>query len=243
MKKILLLLLPALIIGSAAIAQKKITFPSKDDVTITADEYIVNDSLPYLVLCHQAGASRGEYSETAKKFNKLGFNCLAIDQRSGNTSNGVINETAKSADAKKKAVTYLDAEQDIIAAIDYLSTKTKEKIILVGSSYSASLVLKIATTNDKVSAVLAFSPGEYFGKTLKLKDAIKNLDKPVFVTSSKNEAAGLTELVKDVKSGSKTQFTPNGNGEHGSKALWKASADNKEYWLSVLLFLKQARES
>lgn len=224
-------------------AQQKVTFAAPDGITITADEYKVNDTLPYLLLCHQAGYSRGEYAETAKKFNKLGFNCLAIDQRSGITVNNIVNETAKAAEDKKKPTGYLDSEQDIIAGVDYLYNKTKKKVTLVGSSYSASLALKIATTNDKVNAVIAFSPGEYFGKQLKLKDAIKNLDKPLFLTSSKAEAPALNELVKDVKSTSKTVFTPNGTGEHGSKALWKSSTDNKEYWLSILMFLKQLQEA
>ena len=60
---------------------KKITFPASDGILISADLYFVNDSLPYMILCHQAGYSRAEYAETASKFCHLGYNCLAIDQR------------------------------------------------------------------------------------------------------------------------------------------------------------------
>src|SRR5687768_9393059 len=80
-----------------AICSETITFPSKDGITITGDMYMINDTMPYMLLCHQAGYSRGEYKETAKRFNKLGFNCLAIDQRSGNEVNGVKNMTAEAA--------------------------------------------------------------------------------------------------------------------------------------------------
>jgi len=68
---------------------KTITFPSHEGVTITADLYITNEdkNIPFIVLFHQAGFSRGEYREIAPKLNKLGFNCMAIDQRSGD---GVI---------------------------------------------------------------------------------------------------------------------------------------------------------
>src|ERR1035437_5635722 len=125
----------------------KIYFPASDALLITADLYFVNDSLPYMILCHQAGYSRGEYMETAAKFCNLGYNCIAIDQRSGNEVNGVKNETAALAIQKKKPTTYLDAEQDIVAALDYAYTQSGKKVFLVGSSYSASLIMKIATTN------------------------------------------------------------------------------------------------
>jgi dienelactone hydrolase len=220
-------------------AQETITFPSKDGIDITADQYISNDTLPYMILCHQAGYSRGEYSQTALRFQKFGYNCLAIDARSGKEANGIINETAVLAQKNKKSTNYLDAEQDILAAIDYAFKKSNKKIILVGSSYSASLVLKIAATNDKVKAVLAFSPGEYFGDKLNLKETIKTLDKPVFATSSKEEAPSLSDLMKGIKSSNKTQFTPSSEGDHGSKALWKNPGSNyHEYWLALFMFMR-----
>jgi dienelactone hydrolase len=230
-----------LVIMSSVIlhAQETITFPSKDGLTITADDYIADDTMPYMILCHQAGFSRGEYINTATRFQKFGYNCLAIDARSGKEVNGIKNETAALAAKKRKETSYLDAEQDILAAIDYAYKKSKKKVILVGSSYSASLVLKIAASNDKVKAVLAFSPGEYFGDKLNLKESIKTLDKPVFVTSSKTEAADLSALMKGVKSQNKTQFTPSNAGDHGSKALWKESNPNyHEYWMSLLMFMR-----
>jgi dienelactone hydrolase len=231
----ILLFLSSVIIN----AQETITFPSKDGLTITADEYITEDTMPYMILCHQAGFSRGEYSETASRFQKFGYNCLAIDARSGKEVNGITNETAALALKKKKTVDYLDAEQDILAAIDYVYKKTNKKVILVGSSYSASLVLKIATTNDKVKAVIAFSPGECFGSKLNLRETIKTLDKPVFATSSKTEADELSILMKDVKSQNKTQFTPGSQGDHGSKALWKETNPNyHEYWVALLMFMR-----
>jgi dienelactone hydrolase len=219
------------------VAQETITFPSKDGLTITADEYIQEDTMPYMILCHQAGFSRGEYINTAARFQKFGYNCLAIDARSGKEVNGIKNETAVLAEKKKKGTTYLDAEQDILAAIEYIYKKSKKKVVLVGSSYSASLVLKIAAGNDKVKAVLAFSPGEYFGSKLNLKESIKTLSQPVFVTSSKEESQEVSALMKDVKN--KSQFTPSNTGDHGSKALWKETNPNyHEYWMSLLMFMR-----
>lgn len=219
----------------------KITFPASDALIVTADLYFVSDSLPYMILCHQAGYSRAEYAETSKKFCMLGFNCIAIDQRSGKEVNGIVNETATLATSKKKPTGYLDAEKDILAAIDYAYSKSGKKVVVVGSSYSASLALKIGATNKKVKAVIAFSPGEYFGAKLKLKESIKNLSIPVFVTSSKEEASEVTELIKDIPSKSKQQFVPNSKGKHGSSCLWKDNPGYHEYWLALMMFVKQMK--
>ncbi len=220
---------------------QKITYPSSDGIIITADLYIVNESLPYMVLCHQARYSRGEYLETVKQFCDLGYNCLAPDSRSGKEVNGVYNETASLATKKGKPSEYLDAEIDILASANYAYQKSGQKIILVGSSYSASLVLKIATENPKVKAVLAFSPGEYFGDKLKLKESITELVVPVFITSSHEESAALTILMSDVQSLIKQQFIPSKDGKHGSSALWKNNPNHQEYWDAVNDFMKKIK--
>jgi dienelactone hydrolase len=229
----------ALLLTCQLSAQKTITFPSDDGLTITADLYLGQDTtLPFILLCHQAGYSRGEYNETAKKFMRLGYNCLAIDLRSGGEVNGVKNMTFDEATKKRKGTGYMDAEQDISAAVDYLYERSKKKVVLVGSSYSASLVLKVAVNNFKVSSVIAFSPGEYFGKKVSIKDAITSLDKPVLVLCAAKERDEVNALMQDVKSSRKNIFSPSENGEHGSTALWKTNPNYHDYWISVMMFLE-----
>jgi dienelactone hydrolase len=222
---------------------QKITFPSKDGLPITADFYSVNSSKPMILLCHQAGFSRGEYRDTAIKLNKLGYTCLAIDQRSGNKANGVINETVLAANKRNLPTNYLDAKQDIEAAIDFLYHKNNNKpIILLGSSYSATLVLLIGDNSDKVKAIVAFSPGEYY-KTIDVKNSIKDIEKPVFVTSSKKESVALTELISEINPKYVTQYIPEEAGIHGSRALWKTTVGNEKYWSAFSNFLEKNSES
>jgi dienelactone hydrolase len=240
MKKLLLLsMLTAAI--SVAFAQTKITFDAEDGLPVTADLYMNNDTLPYMILCHQEEASRGEYTEIAKKFGKLGYNCIAIDARAGKAMNEIENETYKAAVKRNKKTDYLEAIKDINAAIDYAYGKNNKKVVLVGSSYSASLALKIAVDNEKVKAVFAFSPGEYFENKLKVKEAVKALDKPVFVSSSKDEAQFVTEIFDAISSSTKKQFIPEQQGMHGAKSLWKDNPNYNEYWLNVVMFSKKLR--
>lgn len=242
MKKVWLLLLLTLSIQHLS-AQLTVTFPAKDGLKVTADWYPVSSNLPVILLCHQNKYSRGEYSETALRLNKFGFNCLAVDQRVGEGVNNIVNETAAAALTKKLTPKYEDAEQDILAAVDFLYSKYQKPIIILGSSYSASLALKIATTNEKIMAAIVFSPGEYFTDKNYIGNSIKSLLKPVFVTSSKEEANEVTDLMKDVNSRIKIQYIPISNGAHGSKVLWAETAGNQEYWIALMSFLDKIRKS
>lgn len=217
---------------------KTIQFYAKDSVLITADTYFLKDVPPTVLLCHQAGYSRGEYLETAKKLNALGFSCLAIDQRSGKEVNGVKNETAIDAKNKEMNVGYAGAKVDLDAAIDYLySINGKKKIILVGSSYSASLSLWIAgERNKKLKAVAAFSPGEYL-KGKNLAELIKPIKIPIFVTSSNRETAPVTELLRYVKPKYITHYKTPKEGIHGSRAVWETTDDYNGYWNAFKAFL------
>ena len=221
--------------------QLKLTFPSKDGLMITADWYPVSSSLPVILLCHQNRFSRGEYNETALRLNKFGFNCLALDQRVGDEVNGIINETAIEAKKKNLTPTFVDAEQDIVAALDYLFEKYQRPITILGSSYSASLALKIAAENPNVASIIVFSPGEYFDDKKYISNHIQALTKPIFATSSREEADGVTELLKDINSRIKIQYIPASKGDHGSKVLWPDSQYNQEYWIALMSFLERIK--
>ncbi len=222
-------------------AQTKVTFQASDQLTVTADFYDTekdSKNAQWVVLFHQAGFSRGEYKETAARIVKLGYNCLAVDLRSGEEVNFIRNETAIEAAKKKLPTGYIDAKKDILAAIDYAFEKSKKPIILFGSSYSASLALVVAKGNSKIKSVVAFSPGEYFENVLNVQNALKGYDKPVFAACSKKEFEYLQELLTNITK-DKTIFQPQaGEGEHGSKALWKANKSNSEYWMALVSFLK-----
>jgi dienelactone hydrolase len=226
----------------AQIGYTTFIFPAPDGLTITADLYEADSTAPVILLCHQAGYSRGEYLETAKRLQKFGFTCLAIDLRSGKECNAVRNETARAAVAGHFPRNYMDAQHDIVAGIDYLYSNYHRKVIVLGSSYSASLALLEAKENDKVAAVAAFSPGEYFGEKDFISKKIAGLDKPVYASSALSESAAVTELLKDVTSQLKVQFVPSEEGNHGSKVLWTSNSNNQEYWLTLMAFLSKVRE-
>ena len=226
---------------SSSAQTSTITIPSKDNLPIKADIYKVeNSEKPTILLFHQAGYSRGEYIEIAPKLNKLGYSCIAIDQRSGKKVNDIANETNMAAKKANKKTEYVDAIPDLQATIEYaLNEFGSEEVVLWGSSYSSSLIFIMGNEyKDNVVAMLAFAPGEYFsydGK--KIKDFASTIDKPVFITSAKNEYNNWKTIYDAIPSASKSKFLPSSKGYHGSKALWEKNEGYEEYWENVINFL------
>ncbi|MGB5809443.1 MAG: alpha/beta fold hydrolase [Polyangiales bacterium] len=223
---------------------KEIDFPTEGGIHARADLYTTDDkSATLIILFHQAGWSRGEYREIAPKLVARGYQVMAVDQRAGRGVNGVRNETHRRAATKGLATQYLDGFADLVAALSYARDTLKaERVIVWGSSYSASLVFRLAAEKpDHVSAVLAFSPGEYFrhqGADY-VRTHAKKVSIPVFVTSSKSERDQVKPIFDAVPAQKKILFTPASLGQHGSRALWRKWDDNDVYWAALAGFLQE----
>ena len=110
----------------------------------------------------------------------------------------------------------------------------------MGSSYSASLALVEATENFKIKAVVAFSPGEYFGDMLNVKEATQGLYVPVLALSSALEYDEMSKMLDHLNKKHLNLFKPsNGEGVHGSRALWERNQTSEQYWMALTQFFSQ----
>lgn len=232
----------ALFVSLNIFAQQKVSFQSDDGLKITADLYLKDYQLPFILLFHQGESSRGEFTEIAARLLKLEYNCLAVDLRAGEKMNYITNETAERARKENIPNTYLDARRDIVASMKYVQKYNKKPVILFGSSYSASLSLILANSSDSVKAVIAFSPGEFFRPEIIVKNEITGLSKPIFVSSSDIEYEYIEEMLSGVPDSNKHIYRPpEGKGAHGAKILWNSNESSDECWLDLMLFFKQIR--
>lgn len=219
-----------------------ISFKAEDGVDVYANVYEIDKESPVIVLCHQAQFNKFEYEGTAQRLNEMGFNCIAIDQRSGGPIANEQNQTNLAAKEQGVGVGYLDAIPDIQAAVQYASDEYEQDVILWGSSYSSSLVLWEGLNNDNVRAVVSFSPGDYFAELGSLTDSIVNLEKPFFITSADFEVEGTNALLANKELGEKqVQFAPEANGHHGSRALWVNQDGGEQYWEAITEFLNSIK--
>lgn len=239
MKSILIIVFSILIMNIYA-QTETIKFPSEDGIEITADLYKIDDIAPWIILHHQAGFSRGEYLSIAPKLNKLGFNCIATDQRSGKEVNELINQTHLAAEKQGKETKYVNAIPDLKATLQYVKSELKaQEIIIWGSSYSAALTFYMASQYpEDIKAVLAFSPGEYFevgDKTISSFAA--QVKCPVFITSAKKEEE-YWRVIYDAVPGEKYFYLPQEEGFHGSRALWPEKEGHELVWKEVEEYLE-----
>ena len=226
---------------------ERVSIEARDGLMINAEYYQASPDprTPLLVLYHQARSGRAEYRPIAPRLKELGYDCLAVDLRSGQASGGVPNLTAKVARDHGQNPTYLDALPDIEDSLAWArANHPQAKIVAWGSSYSASLVLVLAATSPKLlDGALAFAPGEYFtalGKPATwVRDTAQKIHCPVFLTASRSEQGEWQPIFDAIPDGPKKSFVPEAEGAHGSRALWDETEGNEEYWKAVEAFLKE----
>jgi alpha-beta hydrolase superfamily lysophospholipase len=222
----------------------QISFYTKDNIQIFGDLYKINKTSPTIILFHQARSNaRGEYATIIPRLTNEGFNVLAIDQRSGGQLFGKHNRTI--AEFPKNSFNYCDAYADLESAVKFIIDKkfTGKKIVW-GSSYSASLAIKIAHENQQqIQGVLAFSPAsggpmsnckadEYF-ETLKTSLLLLRPSKEMEIESVKKQ-------FNTAKKYNHKTFIAK-NGVHGSSMLVEDRVQNNvdENWKVVLAFINE----
>jgi dienelactone hydrolase len=229
----------ALAFSTAVNAQanpKPVTLQARDGVSISGLAYEAAHPKAIILLFHQAGSSKAEYATIAPRLAAAGYTALAIDQRSGGSLYGPNETVARLG----RSASYEEARPDLVAALDW-ATPQHFPVVLWGSSYSAALVFEVAAEHAKeVSAVMAFSPGEYLKNGGAVARASAQVHQPIYVTSASDadEIGSARAILAASPSPTKTQFMPK-YGVHGSSTLIEAR-DPKgaaENWNHVLAFL------
>jgi alpha-beta hydrolase superfamily lysophospholipase len=134
-----------------------IALKAKDEAKVYGYLCRAKSPIGILLLFHQAGSSAYEYAPLISRLTSLGWDCLAVDLRSGGSMYGP-NRTVEVIGQSRD---YLEAYQDMEAATEFAAQRKYGKIVAWGSSYSASLVAKLANDHGFVTKIVAFSPGEY----------------------------------------------------------------------------------
>ena len=209
---LILLCLPAL-----ALAGEPLTLHAADGVTVYGT---LSRAQPHdrsiALLFHQAHANRHEYDSVVPALQKLGFDTLAIDQRSGGDLFGGHNETVAKLGA---SADYLAALPDLEAALAWARAQHYARIVAVGSSYSSSLVIVLAAKHPQgLSAIASFSPGEYFDDKNQIKQAAARVTLPFYITTDPAEAGDVAEVLRDAHGANVVHYQPK-VGVHGASTL------------------------
>lgn len=243
-----------------------ITRKLPDDIVMTADLYKVAPGengapKPVLACFHMTGSSRGEYRKLAPQFMEMGFNVLAVDLRFGGEGefadrrtkvrSGTMNETWKMAKEKLgRAPVSIEALPDIAEAVKWAHELfPRSRVGLIGSSFSASLVLVYAAEHPReVDAVVSLSPGEYFQGT-SITERAKKISVPTYITCGNTvaDSAGAKSIAAAVEAKSILRtYWPNdegGFGDHGTRSLLiQEDPDRKRQWDKLALALEPLKK-
>lgn len=231
----LLLLAPGL-----ALANESVTLHAGDGVSVYGT---LTRAAPHnakiILLFHQAHANRHEYDALIPALTQLGFDTLAIDQRSGGDLFGGHNQTVAKLG---KSTDYIDAMADLVAALTWANAGHYKTIVTVGSSYSSSLVIVLAAGHpDAISAVAGFSPGEYFENKNLIKNAAAKIRMPLYITTDPDEEANVTAVLSKAHGDNVTRYNP-AVGVHGASTLVK-SRDPQGYRKNLKSFIDFLRQA
>lgn len=230
------LLIALLLMAGSPASAETISFQTQDGVTVSAELTSgPSPDAPWIVLFHMARASRGEYLEIAPRLQQMGYAIMAVDQRSGGSFGGHDNETRA---AFGENPGFKDAIPDLKAAVEEARNRGGRRIGVLGSSYSAALVIRLAGEDPSFAdAVMAFSPGEYFKPGDFIRSAAGNVAVPVFITGARNEEGQWAPIYKALGTDTKVGFQPKGPGKHGATAL--LTETGPEYWMALTSFLTE----
>lgn len=228
----------------------EITFTTPDGIRIVGDLYERKKEDPTILLFHQAGSNaRGEYGPIIPRLIMMGYNVLAIDQRSGGQQFGSYNRTiAQLADtAFYQEYGYCDAYNNLEGALDFIMEQgfTGTKIIW-GSSYSAALVVQLAHSRpDDLAGALAFSPAS--GGPLaecKPDDYFSTITIPLLILRPPSEMEREpVQLQADLARSFNHEVFVGEYGRHGSSMLVqdRVGHEVEDTWAAVTTFLKNIK--
>ena len=161
------------------------------------------------VLFHMAGSNRGEYGPITPQLAAIGFDCIAIDQRSGGRLFGQSNETVA---ARGGSTGFGEALADLEGALAF-ARREPGPVVVFGSSYSAALVFILAARRPMdVSALLAFSPGEFIAGQ-SVRGAAAKVACPAYVSSASDQ--GEIEAARALLGAVPGKITRQGMPRHG----------------------------
>ena len=231
------------LLATAALAEP-VTLTASDGTKVYG-EWTAAQGTPrgVIALFHQAHANHAEFAPIAPRLAKAGYASLAIDQRAGGELFGAKNRTMA---AFKSTPSYPQAMPDLEAALAYAVKRNGGKpVIVLGSSYSATLVFALAAKHSsEVKAVLAFSPGEYFQDKHFARSAAAQVRVPIFVTSASDpdEEEAASEVLGSSPSKQKQQYVP-AHGVHGASTLRsdKNPQGAEDNWAALMKFLSSVR--
>lgn len=206
------------------------TFASKDGAALSGDLYLARPDAPAVLLVHRLHGDRSELSPLAERLARAEkrYTVLSFDLRGHGDSK---------APEKDKAQQPRRFVADVEAAMAHVSERAESpvpRLVLVGSSFGATLVSLVASQEPKVSALALISPGGAIEGVDLYTPYAAVRERPTFLAGAEDDNVTrdpLAALAKMAKRGTHKTF---GGKAHSAGHLAAAHAslwEELERWL------------
>jgi len=172
-----------------------------------------NAAMPVLILLHELGRSRKDWSPLANRFHEGGYGVLTIDLRGHGIS--VVKFGRLISWKQFSGRDFNDMTFDVQAAVEFVRGESARspRIVLIGAGLGASVALQFASRDSQIGAVALISPGvDNFGATV--IEAMKRYQKrPLLMMASSGDAttAAAVKQLADLARGRAKVITEPGN--------------------------------
>ena len=210
----------ALAAGSLQAAEQPVSLSTKDGWALSA-VYSPGSKGSTVVLLHDLGKNKAEFSSFRKALAKAGFGYLAIDLRGHGQS--VSRGNYKSFAKEGADNPFNKMMQDALAAVAFLKSKgiNEDHIILLGAGLGANVAAKTAGALPNLKGIALISPSANIRDVLPVP-ALRTYKGAVLIAASADERKGFLEasILRNVSfltagAGHVTFLTAYDNSSHG----------------------------
>jgi len=202
MKQIILVLLLLIVLGviitfylqksKSKMEVQKVSFITKDGVTIVANYYPNKDAKFAGILVHMRPKTKESFNDLARFLQKQGYALLAIDLRGHGESTesikGKLDYNKFSEDEEKESI------NDLFSASLFLEKEgyPKDRQFLIGASIGANLSFQFLSENPQVKAIVLLSPGLNYRGVILENFKKEGLGEKIFVISALDDEPAYT---------------------------------------------------
>ena len=187
---IILLTLAAVPVGAAP-SEQSVSLSTKDGWTLSA-VYLPATKGSTVVLLHDLGKNKAEFSSFRKALAKAGFGYIAPDLRGHgqSTARGSYKSFAKEGTDNP----FNKMMQDTLAAVSFLKSKgvNEDHIILLGTGLGANVAAKTAGALPNLKGIALISPSVNIRDVLPVP-ALRTFKGAVLIAASADERKGFLE--------------------------------------------------
>jgi dienelactone hydrolase len=238
--------------SASAQTARVVRLSAADDTGISAAFYApITNPAPGIILVHDYGKTRDEWSTFIPGLQRAGFAVLAFDLRGhGESTRRLTAQGPKTLDYHKFTPhDFQDMLLDIEATYDWLMTQPgvdQSRMAIVGAGLGANLAVRYGAFNDEVAAFLLLSPGFVY-QDVRTDDVIAKLGKrPVNIAVSQFDGFAyesckrLVDMrVKAGNPGATNDLTVCSGDNHGAQMLTNV----KQLPGLTVVWLKQTLEA